>query len=84
MFQNWRAQIKIKEESDSKQAFLKADGNYTLDTVVHGSLKNAEDTDFVATNERFDFALKPNSQNENEGTGILSYKDKVSFANFFE
>lgn len=56
---------------------MKADGKYTLDTAVRGSLKDPKDTDFVATNERFDFALNPQNQNEHEGTGTLSYTDKV-------
>ncbi|EJW70060.1 hypothetical protein WUBG_19034, partial [Wuchereria bancrofti] len=67
---------KTKEDSEGHHAFLKADGKYTLDTVARGSLKDPKDTDFAATNERFDFALNPQSQNEHEGTGILSYADK--------
>uniref|UniRef100_A0A1I7VGR8 DUF1521 domain-containing protein n=1 Tax=Loa loa TaxID=7209 RepID=A0A1I7VGR8_LOALO len=72
-----KGQIKTKEDSEGRHAFLKADGKYTLDTVARGSLKDPKDTDFAATNERFDFALNPQSQNEHEGTGTLSYTDKV-------
>ncbi|VDK71325.1 unnamed protein product [Litomosoides sigmodontis] len=71
-----KGQIKTKEDDEGRHAFLKADGKYTLDTAARGSLKDAKDTDFVATNEQFDFALNPQSQNEHEGTGTLSYTDK--------
>uniref|UniRef100_A0A915Q0Y4 Uncharacterized protein n=1 Tax=Setaria digitata TaxID=48799 RepID=A0A915Q0Y4_9BILA len=71
-----KGQIKTKEDNEGHHAFLKADGKYTLDTVARGSLKDPKDTDFAATNERFDFALNPHSQDEHEGTGTLSYTDK--------
>lgn len=71
-----KAQIKMKEDKEGRHAFLKADGKYKLDTVARGSLKDPKDTNFVATNERFDFALNPHTQNEREGTGIVSYVDK--------
>ncbi|KAL3995639.1 hypothetical protein ACH3XW_26675 [Acanthocheilonema viteae] len=71
-----KGQIKTKEDGEGRHAFLKADGKYTLDTAARGSLKDPKDTDFVATNERFDFALNPQSQNQNEGSGTLSYTDK--------
>ncbi|MCP9264054.1 hypothetical protein DINM_006876 [Dirofilaria immitis] len=63
-----KGQIKTKEDSEGHHAFLKADGKYILDTVARGSLKDPKDTDFAATNERFDFALNPQSQDKNEGT----------------
>ncbi|KAM3718659.1 Chromatin-remodeling ATPase INO80 [Dirofilaria immitis] len=71
-----KGQIKTKEDSEGHHAFLKADGKYILDTVARGSLKDPKDTDFAATNERFDFALNPQSQDKNEGTGTISYTDK--------
>lgn len=74
-----RGQIKTREDGEGRHAFLKADGKYTLDTAARGSLKDPKDTDFVATNERFDLVLNPQSQNEHEGTGTLSYSDKVLF-----
>lgn len=74
----FRGQLKTKTDSEGNHAFLKADGKYTLDTVARGSLKNPNDTDFLANNERFDFALNPQSQNENDGAGTLAYTDKVN------
>uniref|UniRef100_A0AC34F4C5 Uncharacterized protein n=1 Tax=Panagrolaimus sp. ES5 TaxID=591445 RepID=A0AC34F4C5_9BILA len=71
-----KGQLKLKEDEEGKHAFLKADNNYTLDTLARGSLKNAEDTDFLATNERFDFKLNPASHNNNTGEGTVGFNDK--------
>jgi len=51
------AQLKMKEDEEGKHALLKADGQYELDTIARGSLKNAEDTEFEARNNRFDFKV---------------------------
>lgn len=38
----FRAQLRTSEAGNEKHAFLKADGQYDLDTVAKGSLKNLE------------------------------------------
>uniref|UniRef100_A0A7E4VDX2 Uncharacterized protein n=1 Tax=Panagrellus redivivus TaxID=6233 RepID=A0A7E4VDX2_PANRE len=70
------AQLKTKEDANGHHANLKADGKYTLDTIARGSLKDAKDTDFAATNDRFDFKVDPNSHDNHTGTGIIGYNDK--------
>uniref|UniRef100_A0AC34RGX9 Uncharacterized protein n=1 Tax=Panagrolaimus sp. JU765 TaxID=591449 RepID=A0AC34RGX9_9BILA len=69
-------QLKTKEDSEGRHAYLKADNKYTLDTIAKGPLKSAQDSEFMATNERFDFNLKPNSHNNNSGDGTVSFNDK--------
>ncbi|GMT14988.1 hypothetical protein PFISCL1PPCAC_6285, partial [Pristionchus fissidentatus] len=71
-----KAQLRTSDAPGEKHAFLKADGQYDLDTVAKGSLKNAEDTVFEAHNDKFDFGLDPKSQNNDSGAGDLSYFDK--------
>lgn len=79
-----RAQLKTKENGSDKHAYLKADSEYELDTIARGSLKDPKDSEFLATNKRFDFELKPNEQTKNDGAGIVAYNDKVGlFFNFW-
>uniref|UniRef100_A0A915DEC2 Uncharacterized protein n=1 Tax=Ditylenchus dipsaci TaxID=166011 RepID=A0A915DEC2_9BILA len=70
------AQLKTKVDEEGKHALLKADGQYELDTIAHGSLKEASDTDFEARNDRFNFKLDPASHSKNEGQGVLGFEDK--------
>lgn len=77
MFVLFRGQLKLKEDEEGKHANLKADGKYELDTIAKGSLKTPEDTEFLATNERFNFQLNPKTQNNNSGSGTVFYYDKV-------
>ncbi len=70
--------MKTKTDEEGKHALLKADGQYELDTIAHGSLKEATDTDFEARNDRFDFKLNPSSQTKNDGQGTVSFNDKVN------
>uniref|UniRef100_A0AC34R1K3 Uncharacterized protein n=1 Tax=Panagrolaimus sp. JU765 TaxID=591449 RepID=A0AC34R1K3_9BILA len=69
-------QLKTKEDSEGRHAYLKADNKYTLDTIAKGSLKSAQDSEFMAANERFDFNLKPSSHNNSSGDGTVSFNDK--------
>ncbi|KAF8361734.1 tag-297, partial [Pristionchus pacificus] len=71
-----KAQLRTSEAGNERHAFLKADGQYDLDTVAKGSLKNLEDTVFEAHNDKYDFGLDPHSQNNDSGTGDISYFDK--------
>ncbi|KAK0393187.1 hypothetical protein QR680_000090 [Steinernema hermaphroditum] len=71
-----KAQLKTKEDGNEKHAFLKADGKYDLDTVARGSLKDPKDTDFLATNDRFDFKLNPSTQEKDQGEGTIAFNDK--------
>uniref|UniRef100_A0A9J2NZM2 Uncharacterized protein n=1 Tax=Ascaris lumbricoides TaxID=6252 RepID=A0A9J2NZM2_ASCLU len=71
-----KAQLKTKENGSDKHAYLKADNEYELDTIARGSLKDPKDSEFLATNKRFDFELKPNEQTKNDGAGIVAYNDK--------
>ncbi|VDK19429.1 unnamed protein product, partial [Anisakis simplex] len=48
-----KAQLKTKETDDGRHAYLKADNEYELDAVAKGSLKDAKNSEFEATNERF-------------------------------
>lgn len=71
----------MKEDGEGKHAFLKADNNLTLDTVARGSLKNPKDTDFLATNEKYDFKLNPASHDNSSGAGTVGFNDKVRPSN---
>ena len=87
---SFRAQLRTKEDGDGRHAFLKADGQYELDTVAKGDLKtpqvrgavdskeNLQNTEFQATNERFNFQLNPQSHDNHTGAGTLSFADAVS------
>ncbi|KAI6189323.1 hypothetical protein M3Y99_01942400 [Aphelenchoides fujianensis] len=71
-----KAQLRLQEGDQERHAHLKADGEYELDTVAEGSLKDPKDSSFKATNERFDFNLKPESQNKEDGTGTIAFADR--------
>ncbi|KAI6171760.1 hypothetical protein M3Y98_00898100 [Aphelenchoides besseyi] len=71
-----KAQLRLNEGEGERHAHLKADGEYELDTVAEGSLKDPKDTNFKATNDRFDFNLKPETQQKDDGTGTLSFVDR--------
>ncbi|KAI6196330.1 hypothetical protein M3Y94_01096300 [Aphelenchoides besseyi] len=75
-----KAQLRLNEGEGERHAHLKADGEYELDTVAEGSLKDPKDTNFKATNDRFDFNLKPETQkkrrwyrNKNGTSGKYAY-----------
>ncbi|EPB79554.1 hypothetical protein ANCCEY_01374 [Ancylostoma ceylanicum] len=72
------AQLRTKEDDTGRHAFLKADGQYDLDTVASGDLKDPAKTSFAATNDRFDFNLNPKTHDNHTGTGIVGFNDKVS------
>lgn len=55
---------------------MKADGKYELDTIAEGSLTDAQHSNFKATNDRFDFNLKPESQAKEDGSGVISFVDR--------
>ena len=65
-----------KTDATGRHAELKADGTHELDTVLIGSGKNAEDTKFQANNNRFNFETDPQTQDEHDGTGSLSFNDR--------
>lgn len=67
----------MENEGQERHAHLKADGKYELDTVAEGSLKDPKDTNFKATNDRFDFNLKPETHTKNDGTGTIAFVDRV-------
>lgn len=75
------AQLKTKTDGEGKHALLKADGKYELDTIAKGSLKNANDTEFQAKNDRFEFNLNPKSHVDSNGEGMISFADKEKHKN---
>ncbi|RCN43061.1 hypothetical protein ANCCAN_10942 [Ancylostoma caninum] len=71
-----KAQLRTKEDDTGRHAFLKADGQYDLDTVASGDLKDPAKTSFAATNDRFDFKLNPKTHDNHTGTGTVGFNDK--------
>uniref|UniRef100_A0A914DSN0 Uncharacterized protein n=1 Tax=Acrobeloides nanus TaxID=290746 RepID=A0A914DSN0_9BILA len=71
-----KAQLRTKEEGNERHALLKADGKYDLDTIAKGNLKDPKDSEFLAVNDRFNFKVKPESQDNKTGDGTIHFNDK--------
>lgn len=55
---------------------------FTTLAIAKGSLKNANDTEFQAKNDRFEFNLNPKSHVDSNGEGMISFADKVQYFTF--
>ncbi|KAI6184704.1 hypothetical protein M3Y97_00624700 [Aphelenchoides bicaudatus] len=71
-----KAQLRFENQTNERHAFLKADGKYELDTIAEGPLTDVASSNFKATNDRFDFNLKPQTQNKDDGQGTISFVDR--------